>query len=252
MIKISCISMLLVLFAASVLAQPPLVSGKAPTLVLSVMVDQMRYDYLTRYGADFDGGLKRLMREGAVFTSANYEAMPTVTAVGHSTVLSGATPSLSGIAGNTWYSRSEGRNVQSITDPEVRPLGTANGASPKRLLVSTIGDELKASGRGGKVYGVSLKDRSAILPAGRSADGAFWLDNGNFVSSSWYFPELPAWACGGTGAAAPSGGACMRAQPKNRRRNAAPGSTSMTRGVWPKTWAFRIMFSTTKTSSRMP
>lgn len=167
-----------------------------PTLVLAIVVDQMRYDYLTRFGTEFTGGLKRLLEEGAVFTNANYEAAPTVTAIGHSTILSGATPSVSGIAGNTWYERSEGRNVQSITDSNVTPLGGGSGASPHRLAVSTIGDELKISGKGGKVYGVSLKDRSAILPAGRSADGAFWFDgtSGNFVSSSWYFAQLPPWA----------------------------------------------------------
>lgn len=167
-----------------------------PTLVLAIVVDQMRYDYLTRFDAEFTGGLKRLLDEGAVFTNANYEAAPTMTAVGHSTILSGATPSVSGIAGNTWFERSEGKTVQSITDVNVTPLGGGAGASPHRLAVSTVGDELKISGKGGKVYGVSLKDRSAILPAGRSADGAFWFDgnSGNFVSSTWYFPELPAWA----------------------------------------------------------
>jgi predicted AlkP superfamily pyrophosphatase or phosphodiesterase len=167
-----------------------------PTLVLVVVVDQMRADYLGRHGSEFSGGLKRLLEQGAVFLDANYEAAPTVTAVGHSTILSGATPAVSGIAGNTWYERSEGKTVQSITDDNVQPLGGGSGASPRRLLVSTLGDELKMSGKGGKVYGVSLKDRSAILPAGRMADGAFWFNaaNGNFVSSSWYFPALPVWA----------------------------------------------------------
>lgn len=184
----------LLLFSASLQAQLSPLSDDRPTLVLSVMVDQFRYDYLTRHGAEFRAGLKRLVSEGAVFTNAHYEAAPTVTAIGHSTFLTGATPSVSGIAGNTWYSRSEGKLVQSVTDDAVTPLGTTNGASPARLLVSTVGDELKQSGHGGKVYGVSLKDRSAILPAGRSADGAFWLSNGQFVSSTWYFPQLPAWA----------------------------------------------------------
>lgn len=183
------------LFASNALyAQLSPLSDQRPALVLAVMVDQLRYDYLTRHGADFDGGLERLLEEGAVFTNANYEAAPTMTAVGHSTFLTGATPSVSGIAGNTWYSRAEAASVQSITDNSVTPFGTPNGASPHRLRVSTVGDELKQSGHGGKVYGVSLKDRSAILPAGRGADGAFWLVNGNFVSSSWYFPAMPAWA----------------------------------------------------------
>ncbi|MES2606005.1 MAG: alkaline phosphatase family protein [Pseudomonadota bacterium] len=182
--------------AAVLAAEAPQMSAERPTLVLAVVVDQMRYDYLTRYGTEFTGGLKRLLEQGAVFTNANYEAAPTVTAIGHSTILSGATPSVSGIAGNTWFERSEGKNVQSITDEGVTPLGGGSGASPKRLLVSTIGDELKISGKGGKVYGVSLKDRSAILPAGRMADGAFWFnaDSGNFVSSTWYFDAMPAWA----------------------------------------------------------
>jgi predicted AlkP superfamily pyrophosphatase or phosphodiesterase len=183
-------------FSSAFAADSPQTSGEAPRLVLAVVVDQMRYDYLTRYGAEFTGGLKRLLEQGAVFTNGNYEAAPTVTAIGHSTILSGATPSVSGIAGNAWFERSEGKNVQSITDEGVTALGGGNGASPKRLKVSTIGDELKISGKGDKVYGVSLKDRSAILPAGRMADGAFWFnaETGNFVSSTWYFEALPAWA----------------------------------------------------------
>jgi predicted AlkP superfamily pyrophosphatase or phosphodiesterase len=188
------LGIMLLLGGSSLQAQLSPLSDERPTLVLAVMVDQLRYDYLTRHGADFEAGLARLLKEGAVFTNAHYEAAPTVTAIGHSTFLSGATPSVSGIAGNSWYSRAEGKSIESITDAAVTPLGTPNGASPWRLRVSTVGDELKQSGHGGKVYGVSLKDRSAILPAGRSADGAFWLVNGNFVSSTWYFPELPAWA----------------------------------------------------------
>lgn len=187
-------TLLLSSFAAA--QNAPQLADERPALVLLIVVDQMRYDYLSRFGADFDAGLKRLLEEGAVFTNANYEAAPTVTAVGHSMILSGAPPSVSGIAGNAWYERSEGKNVQSITDESAIPLGGGAGASPKRLLVSTIGDELKIAGKGGKVYGVSLKDRSAILPAGRMADGAFWFDgmSGNFVSSNWYFDALPAWA----------------------------------------------------------
>ncbi len=196
MFRHSVIAAAFVLASASLHAQPSLLDAERPALVLAIVVDQMRYDYLTRFGAEFDGGLERLVNEGAVFTSGNYGAAPTVTAIGHSTILSGATPSVSGIADNTWYERSEGKNVQSITDETVTPLGGGTGASPKRLLVSTIGDELKIAGKGGKTFGVSLKDRSAILPVGRGADGAFWFDSqsGNFVSSTYYFPALPAWA----------------------------------------------------------
>lgn len=189
--RIFCVCVLLSAFSSSVWPQSP--QSSQPRLVLLVVVDQMRYDYLTRFGAEYSGGLRRLLDEGAVFTNAHYEAAPTVTAVGHATILSGATPSVSGIAGNLFYGRAEGRPVQSITDPGVRALGrNGTGASPKRLAVTTVGDELKLSGRGGKVFGTSLKDRSAILPAGRGADGAYWFgDEGTIVSSSWYFPELP-------------------------------------------------------------
>ena len=98
-------ALILAVITPLALAKPPQTSNERPALVLTIIVDQMRYDYLTRYGSEFKGGLKRLLEQGAVFTNANYEAAPTVTAVGHSTILSGATPSISGIAGNTWYER---------------------------------------------------------------------------------------------------------------------------------------------------
>ena len=182
--------LLALLCASHALAAAP------PKLVLAIVVDQFRYDYLTRFRGDYRAGFKRLLTEGAVFTNARYEHYPTVTAVGHSTFLSGATPSMSGIVGNEWYDRETGKVVASVSDDAVKMLGTSGaGASPRRLLVSTVGDELKMAGGGGKVIGISLKDRSAILPAGHMADGAYWFDprSGNFVSSSFYFPELPGW-----------------------------------------------------------
>jgi hypothetical protein len=182
--------LLAVLFAICALAAAP------PKLVVAIVVDQFRYDYLTRFRGDYRAGFKRLLTEGAVFTNANYAAYPTVTAVGHSTFLSGATPSISGIVGNEWYDRETGKVVASISDDATKLLGASgDGASPRRLLVSTLGDELKMAGGGGKVIGISLKDRSAILPAGHVADGAYWFDphTGNFVSSTFYFPELPGW-----------------------------------------------------------
>jgi len=167
-----------------------------PKLVLAVVVDQFRYDYLTRFRGEFTGGFKRLLEQGAVYTNATYPASPTVTAVGHSTFLTGATPAISGIIGNQWWDRTQGRAVTSVSDENTSLLGaTGTGSSPRRLLVSTIGDELKLSGKGGKVIGISLKDRSAILPSGHMADGAYWFDgrSGNFVSSTYYFAELPSW-----------------------------------------------------------
>jgi predicted AlkP superfamily pyrophosphatase or phosphodiesterase len=169
-----------------------------PKLVVMIVVDQFRFDYFTRFESEFKGGLKRLWDRGAVFTNAHFEHMPTVTAVGHSIVLSGAMPSASGIVGNEWYDRETGKQVTSVFDDKVKPLGKdgKSSASPHRLLVSTVGDELKLSGRSpSKVVSLSIKDRSAIMPGGRMADGAYWFDkpSGNFVSSTWYFEDLPAW-----------------------------------------------------------
>jgi len=171
---------------------------KKPRLILAVVVDQFRYDYLTRYRSEYHAGLDRLLTQGAVFTNSSYIHVPTVTAVGHSTFLSGAIPSISGIVANDWFDRDEKAHVTSVSDPATRLLGggAGPGSSPRRLLVSTLGDELKmANGGKSHVAGVSLKDRAAILPSGHMADGAYWFDpkSGSFVSSSYYFPELPGW-----------------------------------------------------------
>ncbi|MGA2742499.1 MAG: alkaline phosphatase family protein, partial [Bryobacteraceae bacterium] len=188
--RAACLAALLTLLsAAHALAAPP-------KLVLAIVVDQFRYDYLTRFRGDYHAGFERLLTKGAVFTNARYVHYPTVTAVGHSTFLSGATPAMSGIIGNEWYDRETGKVVTSVSDDAVKLLGAnGDGASPHRLLVSTVGDELKMARSGGKVIGISLKDRSAILPAGHMADGAYWFDPraGSFVSSTFYFAELPAW-----------------------------------------------------------
>jgi len=182
------------LVAATILAAPP----RKPKLVLAIVIDQFRYDYLTRFRGEYKAGFERLLSKGAVFTNARYEHYPTVTAIGHSTILSGATPSISGIIGNDWYDRDEGAKVTSVSDSRTQLLGGGGGigSSPERLLVDTVGDELKmADGGKSRVFGISLKDRAAILPAGHMADGAFWFDTktGNFVSSSYYFPDLPGW-----------------------------------------------------------
>lgn len=186
--------LLCVLAATSILAAAP----KKPKLIVAVVFDQFRYDYLDRFRGEYHAGFDRLLTHGAVFTSAHYQHFPTVTAIGHSTFLSGALPSVSCIIGNAWYERSEGRVVTSVTDRATKLLGGrgGEGSSPQRLLVSTVGDELRMS-NGGKshVIGISLKDRAAILPAGHMANGAYWLDNatGHFVSSTYYFEDVPAW-----------------------------------------------------------
>jgi len=161
-----------------------------------IVVDQFRYDYLTRFRAAYNGGLEELLTKGAVYTNARYIHFPTVTAVGHSTMLSGALPSVSGIVSNEWYDRETKKNVTSVSDPKEKLLGAAGEASsPRRLLVSTVGDELRIVNPNSKVIGISLKDRAAILPAGHMANGAYWFDNksGGFVSSTFYFKDLPAW-----------------------------------------------------------
>jgi len=177
-------------------------AGAKPKLVLAVVIDQFRYDYLTRFRADYHAGLARLLNEGAVYTEAHYVHYPTITAVGHSTFLTGATPSLSGIIGNDWYDRASGKVVTSVSDEATKLLGGttgAVGASPRRLLVSTFPDELKIAAPGGpkatRVIGISIKDRAAILPAGHMADAAYWFDDktNHFVTSDYYVSELPTW-----------------------------------------------------------
>lgn len=177
-------------------AQPP--PAKKPKLLLAVVVDQFRYDYLLRFRSDYKAGFARILEHGAVFTDAHHQHFPTVTAIGHSTFLSGATPSMSGIVGNAWYERETGKDVAAVSDSTVQLLGGTPGkagSSPNRLIVSTLGDELKMDGKGVKVIGVSLKDRSAILATGHMADGAYWFDGatGNWVSSTYYFKDLPDW-----------------------------------------------------------
>ena len=178
--------------AATLAAAAP----KKPKLVLAIVIDQFRYDYLTRFRPEYHAGFDRLLTRGAVFTNARYIHFPTVTAIGHATFLSGATPSVSGIVGNDWFDRQENAHVTSVSDKNTKLLGgSGEGASPHRLLVSTVGDELKMANGKSRVIGVSLKDRAAILPAGHMANGAYWFDltSGNFVSSTYYFADLPGW-----------------------------------------------------------
>jgi type I phosphodiesterase/nucleotide pyrophosphatase len=179
--------------------------GPAIRLVLLIAVDQFRYDYLTRFRSEYTSGLNRLLTEGADFTNAFLEHYPTVTAVGHSTMMSGATPALSGIVGNDWFDRALGKSVTSVEDPDTQLVGGSEGIgfSPRRMLVDTVGDELKSASRAPvdsplypKVFGLSLKDRSAALPAGHMANAAFCFDTktGAFVTSTYYRRDLPAWA----------------------------------------------------------
>src|SRR6476469_392712 len=173
---------------------------KRPRLVLLIVVDQFRYDYLERFGDLFGpNGLRRLLRDGASWTQSNYDHMPTYTAPGHGTMMTGAYPAESGILGNEWLDRPTGKRITSVTDESVKLLGgnpNDPAASPARLMASTVGDELRlATNDRAKVIGISVKDRSAILPAGRHANAAYWFNwlTGTMVSSTYYFNQLPAW-----------------------------------------------------------
>jgi predicted AlkP superfamily pyrophosphatase or phosphodiesterase len=179
---------------------PPANAGSRPKIVVGLMVDQMRWDYLYRYANRYgDGGFKRLLREGFSCENTLISHAPTVTAVGHSSVYTGSVPAINGIAGNSWYDRDWGREIESVEDTTVRAVGsTAKGdRSPRNLLTTTIGDELRiASNYQSKVVGISIKDRAAILPAGHTANGAFWYDESanKFISSTYYMKALPEWA----------------------------------------------------------
>jgi len=207
-------------------------SDRRQKLVLLVVIDQFRYDYLVRFRDQYTGGLNQLLTHGAVFENANLEHYPTVTAIGHATMLSGATPALSGVMGNDWYDRESHKKVTSVSDDTVKLLGGSGpGSSPHRLLVSTIGDELKmAHPESTHVIGLSLKDRSAILPVGHMADATYWYDTktGNFVSSTYYFPDLPDWVKSFNGSRpsdkfAGAEWAVSGASSRNKRLRATPG-----------------------------
>src|SRR6516164_8470226 len=179
------------------LAAPP--EATRPKLVLAIVVDQFRYDYLLRFRADYHSGFEKLLEQGAVMTDAYMIHAATVTAVGHSTFLSGAPPSTSGIIANEWFDRESGKSVTSVFDPETKLVGGIPGrpgSSPRRLLVSTVGDEIRMHGIESHAIGVSIKDRGAILPAGHTADAAYWYDSdsNNWVTSSYYRDNLPEWA----------------------------------------------------------
>ena len=171
-----------------------------PKLVVGIVVDQMKMEYLYRFENDFsDNGFKRLMKNGYTFSNVHYNFMPTYTAPGHAAIYTGTTPSVNGIVGNEWFSRKLGKDMYCTDDTSVKTLGDGTKAegemSPKNLLSTTITDELRlATNFKGKVIGMSLKDRGAILPAGHFANWAFWYSkSGAFISSTFYGENLPSW-----------------------------------------------------------
>ena len=179
----------LLVFAPQPVAQE--IDPTAPRLVLVLVIDQMRYDYLTRFDDLYEGGFRTLIDEGAVFTNARFRHAVTETGPGHAAILSGRHPSSSGIIGNAWYDRRLGRMINVVDDPSQAVVGGAGlPGSPANFVGFTIGDVLKQSNPDSKVVGVSLKDRSAILMTGRNGDAAYWYETtGDFVTSTYYHGE---------------------------------------------------------------
>jgi hypothetical protein len=167
-------------------------------LLVAIVIDQFRYDYMTRFDASYQDGLRRLHDAGAFFTDAHQAHYPTVTAVGHAAFLTGSIPAINGIIGNEWFDRETGKMVTSVSDDATKLLGgnAGAGSSPRRLIGSTLGDEIKIAGPSDTtVIGISLKDRAAILPSGHAANAAYWFEHesGQFVSSTYYMTDLPNW-----------------------------------------------------------
>ncbi len=173
-----------------------------PKMVVGIVVDQMRYDYLYRFYDKYgEGGLKRLMNEGFNCRNNHYPYALTVTAAGHSAVYTGSVPAINGIVGNEWFDPIAGQSVYCAEDSTVTTVGSSNASagkmSPKNLLTSTITDQLQiGTNFRSKTVGIAIKDRGAILPAGHAATGAYWFDSktGNWITSTFYTNELPKWA----------------------------------------------------------
>lgn len=193
---------LLGLTCGQVRAQKPAPSKlPRPKLVIGIVVDQMRYDYLYRYYYKYgNGGFKRLMNEGFNCRNNYYHYGSTSTGAGHASIYSGSSPAIHGIIGNSWFDREGGDEVNCVGDSTVEGVGGRSSApgkrSPRKLLVTTLGDQLKmGTNFKSKTVSVALKDRAAILPGGHSATGAYWFDggSGNWITSTYYRDSLPGW-----------------------------------------------------------
>ncbi len=171
-----------------------------PNIVIGLVVDQMRYDYLYRFSKQYgNDGFKRLLKEGNSCENTYIDYIPTVTACGHTAIYTGSVPAIHGIAGNDWYNYTNHKTMyctQDATENTIGAPGKSGKMSPRNLLTSTITDELRLATNGkSTVIGISLKDRGSILPAGHMANAAYWMDDslGYWVSSSYYMQQLPNW-----------------------------------------------------------
>jgi len=178
----------------------PVASAPRPKLVVGIVVDQMRWDYLYRYYDRYQAtGFKRLLNEGFSCDNTNLDYVPTVTAAGHTCIYTGTVPSIHGMAGNDFIIQATGKSMYCTEDTTVKTVGstsTAGQMSPRNLLTTTVTDELRlATNFRSKVIGIALKDRGGILPAGHTANAAYWFDDasGNWITSTYYMTDLPAW-----------------------------------------------------------
>lgn len=167
-----------------------------PRLVVGIVVDQMRPDYIYRYWDNFGaGGFKRLIGEGAFLRDAHYTYIPTITGPGHASIYTGSVPAHHGIVANERYDRTTRKMIYCVKDTTVQGVGSATAqSSPSQLLATTLADEIeRRTDRQGKTIGVALKDRSSVLPIGRTGDAAYWFSGNSFATSTWYVKELPKW-----------------------------------------------------------
>ncbi len=175
-----------------------------PKIVVGIVVDQMRYDYIYRFWDDFgNNGFKKLVKQGYFCRNANFSYMPTFTGPGHASIFTGTTPSIHGIIANNWYDKNSREYIYCTGDNKMNIIGFSRKnttisedgkMSPHNMLTTTIGDELQLFNSKNKVIGISLKDRGAILSAGHSADAAYWMNSdGDWITSSFYMDSLPKW-----------------------------------------------------------
>lgn len=181
--------------------KPKDTTPKKPKLVIGIVIDQMRYDYLTRFADKYgEDGFKRIIKDGFSLENANYNYIPTYTAVGHASIYTGTTPENHGIIGNNWYDKYAKKFIYCVDDANYTSVGvTSKGGkkSPYRMQTTTITDQLRlAQNMQGKTISIAIKDRSAVLPGGHTANGAFWLEGkneGKWITSSYYMNKLPKW-----------------------------------------------------------
>ena len=185
-------------FLLCVVAMAATAQIERPKLVVGLVVDQMRWDYLYYYYDKYEqGGLRRLVDEGFNCDNNLINYVPTITGIGHASIYTGTTPALHSIAGNDFYL--DGKFTYCCSDHSVKSVGgegSAGEMSPRKMTATTMGDMLKvATDFKSKVIGVAMKDRAAILPAGQAADAAYWWDNkaGHYITSTYYMDELPKW-----------------------------------------------------------